>query len=391
MTFPFPGVLPVLRTPEIARRDGATFHGEVPGDRVSATPWAAFTTGRGLLTRAEVDASGVSGGDLLEAAIGNLAARGATWKVEERSGGFLGLGKRPCVLSYTDEFAAEQLLVDGFMRAAHGLLSPKDVRTSKTAFFAPRRGQIRALLAETGDGKPTPFVERELGLAMQAWASAGDQAVIPAMLRRASVVGNTFTVARRFAGEDGPYLPPVENVRLMVLKKSALTYVANGSVAPKRKLANGLFLALGVRDPNGQQTPLPEATLGALGLPFEASLDRMIASIPLLPVLDMGRLSPSQPVMGFRGQGAIDQLASASSLGRLHGALGDPFVVYPYSHVRVAATTGGVPLTAAMLFELIELCDPRQPGVILTRGTPELDLYVVSGGRITGATSVQVR
>jgi hypothetical protein len=389
MGFPFDQALPVLRTPAIARQDPTTFHIEIPGDRVAATPWAAFTTGQGLLTRADVTSSGVSGQKLFEKALENLVARAPTWKVEATTGGFLGIGKKPALITCTDPFAAEQILNEAFMAEARHLISPKHWNGSLVAFFAPKRGQVRAVLVHGKDTAETPFYIQELESAKATWQSAGAEAVCPAELGSSGTVGNTFAVRGRLDGKDEPYVPPLESVRVMVMHKKVLSYVTNGSTAPRREFLGDLSLCLGVRDENGQQTPLDEATLSQLELPFEKSLDGMIATIPILPIVDMGKLRTGQPVLGFRGNGAIDQLASARSLERLHATLGDPYILHAYSHVRVAATTADVPRTSSTLFELIELCDPRRPHVIMTRGTPDYEVYTVTGGRISGVSAIK--
>lgn len=388
MSSPFSNVLPVLRTPQDARRDPDTYYVEIPGDRVGATPWAAFTTGDDLLKRADVVSSGVSGGELLKTAITNLSARPAAWKVEEAAGGFLGFGKTPCILSFTDEFAAEQLLVESFLKKAQTLISPKSINRSRVAYFAPKRGQIRAVAATTKTDQPTPYIARERELAKQAWEAAGADAVCPAVLHPSHTVGNMFAVSELFAGERHAYVPPADSVRLMVMHKKTFSYITSASTSPKREFVGDLFLFLGVRDENGQQTPLDDATLNELGLPFEASFDAMLAKVPVMPVIEMGRLKGGQPVVGFRGNGAIDQLASPESLGRLHATLGDSFLMHAYSHVRVAATKSDMPRTVEALFDLIELCDPKPPGVIMTRGTPDFEVYTVEGGKVTGTTRI---
>jgi hypothetical protein len=185
-------------------------------------------------------------------------------------------------------------------------------------------------------------------------------------------------------------VPLVENVRLMVVNKNSFGYLQNAGTAPTRKLA-GFYLCLGVRDANGQQTPLASETLSALGISFEKTLDEMIARIPSLPVIDMGRLSTGDLVVGFRGTGAIDQLASTASLRRLHETLGDPYVLHVHSHGPVAATIHSVPKTVPILSELIELADPRPPNVIMTRGTPDFVMYKVSAGKLAGAVPIQAR
>lgn len=390
MSSPFSNVLPVLRAPSVALRYPSTYHVAIPGDRAGATPWAAFTAGQDLLTRAEVKSAGVSGDELLETAIANLTKRPAKWTVEASTGGFLGIGRSPCVLSFTDPFAAEQLLIEEFLKAAQHRLSPRIVIDSRIAYFAPKRGQIRAVLAEGNDASETPFVVRERELARATWDAAGDEAVCSAQLHPSSTFGNPFAVGELFAGTPGPYCPPFDSVRLMVMHSRTLGYVKNGSTAPKRKLMGELSLLLGVRDISGQATPLAEGTLSQLGLSFETSLDPMIAAIPALPVIDMGMLRSGRPLMGFRGNGAIDQLASVGSLKRLHAMLGDPFVVHIYSDSRVSATTADIPRAGVTIVQMVELCDPVPPNTFMTRGTLDYDLYTVSGGAITGVSRAEL-
>jgi hypothetical protein len=373
-------VLPVLRAPAIARRDPATFHVEVPGNRVGAMPWAAFTSGGKLLERDEVARRGVTGATLFATALANLEARRATWRVEESAGGFLGIGKQAQVLSLVDELAAEQLLVPAFVKTARRLLTPKNVNGT-FAIFAPRRGEVRAA-AES-------FVARELERARATWASAGDAAVCPAQLGPSFTVGNTFAVGSVYGDDPGPYVPPIENVRAMVMTERTLGYVANGKTAPKRRGVGDLYLALGVRDANGAQTLLPEPVLAALGLSFDAALDERIATIPNLPVIQMAPLRSGHPVFGVRGDGAIDQLASANVLSALHAELGNPFLIHPYSHFKVAATTIAAPMSTDTLFDLVASADPPEPNVIKTRGTPDFVLYTVTNGTITAATPIR--
>jgi len=379
-------VLPVLRTPEHARADGETYHAEVPATRVAATPWVAFCSAGRLLSRVEVANSGVSSAALYERAVANLQSQSHSWAVEQASGGLLGLFKKPAVLSCTGAYAAECILDADFLKKATDKLAPKSFGGG-VAFFVPGRGQLRAVALETRDGEPSPYLGAELEAAQQQWAAAGADAVCPAQLGSAFVVGNVFSVGDLFAGEERPYVPPIENVRAMLLREGDLEHVTNGQTAPRRAFVEDLHLFIGVRDDNGSETPLDADALSALGLSLEASLDNMVGQIGELPVIDMGSVS-GQPVVGFRGKGAIDQLASSSSLARLHARLGDPFVVHVYSQVRVAATTSAAPRTAEMLYELIELCDPRQPNVILTRGTPDYRLYIVQGANVSGVHTI---
>jgi hypothetical protein len=151
-----------------------------------------------------------------------------------------------------------------------------------------------------------------------------------------------------------------------------------------------LSLVLGVSNFTGQRTPLTEGTLSQLGLSFETSLDDKMAAIPVLPVTEMGTLRTGQRVVGFRGNGAIDQLASVASLQHLHAILGDPFIVHVYSATRVAATTMDAPLAGLTIVQMVELCDPVPPNTFMTRGTLDYNLYAVSGGRITGVKRAEL-
>ncbi len=388
MSNPFPNVLPVLRAPHVARRDPAVFHTEVPADRTGATPWAAFTCGRGLLSTAEVAASGMGGQALLQAAIAHLAQRPAEWKVEGKMGGFLGLGQKPGLLSYTDEFAAEQILVRDFLEKASRMLP------AVPTFVIPRRGQIRAYtrnMANQGVMKDSPYVHAEMALAHQTYTTAGPEALCPAGLGTSNVRGTLFSVSSRFVPGQEPYVPPLERVQVLVLSTKAFKYTpGKPEKCPQRPLLEDLVVFLGVRDDNSSAFTLGAEALTELGITFENQVDQYIGRLPLLPVVEMGSTSAGTPVVGFRGLGAADQVVSPASLSRLHAYLGDPYQLIQYSPVRVGATTANFQLNARSLLELVEIVDPREPGVIMTRGTPNsYGSFTVSGGKLVGFTPVK--
>lgn len=183
----FENVLPVLRSPATARAQPDVHHVEVPSDRDDDVPLAAFMCDGFVLTRADVTASRVSNEQLYRTALANLAKRRGSWRVEQMAGGFLGVGKKyPQVMSLVHEFAVELILLDGFVDEVERMMP-------SAILFAPRRGTLRCTIPQ--------FVARERETARRAFETAGAAAVCPLELHRSPIVGQTFSLGARFAGE----------------------------------------------------------------------------------------------------------------------------------------------------------------------------------------------
>lgn len=195
----FENVLPVLRTPALARAAVAILHIDAPGERDDDAPVIAFTCDGVILTRADVAASKIADADLYRAAVTNLAKRRGSWRVEQLAGGFMGLGKKTAqVMSLVHDFAAEHILIDGFLDEVERMMP-------KATFFVPRRGTLRCV---------TPaFVEKERSRARRAFATAGTEAVCPVELHRSPIVGQLFALGARYCDRDYATPKPVPIVR----------------------------------------------------------------------------------------------------------------------------------------------------------------------------------
>ena len=317
---------------------------------------------------------------MFDLARANLALRSPTWNIEETTNGFLGFGKTPSVLSYVDPFAAEQILNKSFMRAAWDILSDDPVFRRPIVFFVPKRGELRAVSMIGKQNAGIRRYDRELERAKAAWSSADIDAVCPAELENPNTAGFAFVVGDRFDGKAERYCPLIENVRPLVVQEKTLQYATNGSTAPKQKLTDDLWLCLGVRDDDGDIMLLTTAQLQELELPFEASLEKMIAQIPALPLVGLGELSTGEPVVGFRGNGALDQLARADSMMRLHERLGNPCMMHVYRPEFVSATVADVAWKRETILEMVALFNKPRGSVPMN--APEYTFYSVMGGRV---------
>lgn len=200
MTVELDDVLPVLRTATSARLDGTVLHVEPPAERESDTPRVAFISDGLILTRAEVAAQGITPDALYRRAIANLAARRGHLRVEQMGGGF---GKKSAkVMSLAHEYAAEHILLDGFIDDVERMMP-------SATFFVPCRGTLRCVVPE--------LVGKERGAARAAYEKAEQAAaagkaglktpVCPFELVRSKIVGQTFALGARFAGTETPYAP----------------------------------------------------------------------------------------------------------------------------------------------------------------------------------------
>jgi hypothetical protein len=200
---PFENVMPVLRTPASARAAAEILHAEVPADRELDNPLVAFSCDGILLSRADIAASNVVVDNLYASAVANLAKRRGSWRVEQLDGGFLGVGKKTAqVMSLVHEFAVEHVLLDGFIDDVEKMMPG-------AAFFAPRRGNLRAATPK--------YLVREREMAKIAYEKAEKDTkagkagiatpVCPMELVRSPVVGQMWALGQRFAGKDAPYVP----------------------------------------------------------------------------------------------------------------------------------------------------------------------------------------
>lgn len=210
----FENVMPVLRTPALARADAATFHAEVPADRELDTPLLAFSVDGLLLSRADVAAGGATVDELYTTALANLAKRRGSWRVEQLASGFMGMGKKTAqVMSLVHEFAVEHVLLEGFIDDVEKMMP-------QAVFFAPRRGNLRAATPE--------FVIREREMARIAHEKAEKDTkagkagiatpVCPMELVRSPIVGRMFALGARFAGKDMVYAPATGARRAITLQ-----------------------------------------------------------------------------------------------------------------------------------------------------------------------------
>jgi hypothetical protein len=209
----FENVMPVLRTPAIARAEDKVFHCEVPADRELDTPLLAFACDGIVLTRSDVAASGIVVDDLYRAALANLAKRRGSWRVERLTGGLMGLGKKTAqVMSLVHEYAVEHILLDGFIDEVERMMP-------SATFFAPRRGTLRAATPQ--------YVPREREMARISYdkaekdgkaGKAGIATVVcPMELVRSPIVGQMFALGARFAGKETPYAPATGPRRAITL------------------------------------------------------------------------------------------------------------------------------------------------------------------------------
>ena len=199
----FENVLPVLRTPAIAKSELYVHHIDVPADREADTPLVAFSCDGVILSHTDVKASGITNADLYKTALANLASRRGSWRVEHLAGGFMGIGKKTAqIMSLVHEYAAEHILLDGFIDEVERMIP-------KVTFFAPRRGTLRCaapqFVAREREMAKVSFEKSEKALA--AGKAGNATPVCPFELLRAPIVGQVFALGARFAGTDEPYVP----------------------------------------------------------------------------------------------------------------------------------------------------------------------------------------
>jgi len=200
MGVPFENVLPVLRTPAIARAAPDVHHVDAPAEHDADTPVVAFTCDGFVLSRTDVAASRISDEQLLRQALANLAKRRGSWRVEEMAGrGFLGVGKKyPQVMCLVHELAAEHILLEGFLDEVERMMPA-------ATFFVPRRGTLRCATPD--------YVARERSKARRAFVTAGTAAVCPVELHRSPIVGQTFALGARYCESDYATPGPLPAVR----------------------------------------------------------------------------------------------------------------------------------------------------------------------------------
>ena len=77
-------------------------------------------------------------------ALANLAKRPSAWTVKSKAGGVLGIGAKPTMIEFIDEFACERILDVAFMQQAHALLKAPLIVAA-----VPVRGILWAVPAPT--------------------------------------------------------------------------------------------------------------------------------------------------------------------------------------------------------------------------------------------------
>jgi hypothetical protein len=182
----FENVLPVLRTPALARAAPALLHIPAPGEQDKDTPVVAFTSDAAMVTRAHLAASKLSEQELYRKAMANLAKRRASWRVEQLASG--GLGKKSAqAMSLVDDFAAEHILIEGFLDEVERMMP-------NATFFVPRRGTLRCVVPA--------LVEKERSKARRVFRTARGEAVCPVELHRSPIIGQLFALGAHYCEQD---------------------------------------------------------------------------------------------------------------------------------------------------------------------------------------------
>jgi hypothetical protein len=327
---------------------------------------------RRLIGHSDLQSMTMTIDQLLQHAIAHVSQWPPNWQVIAKAGGVLGVGAKPAVLELRDELATERLLDASAIDHAQRMLGHPQI-----VFVSPMRGIVRAIL-EPFDGNAAIHAQltKEKGEAVAAYdanLAANAEAVSAATFAPRGVpLQYIETIAPLGGGRERSYIPRQDRI---VPKIEARESQFFWDLIPHHDITHGpaaLRLCVGVHGPT-RFFHLANDTYTAMR--FDFGTMQRVAMANLLP-LRPEEIDPQYKIVGFRGQGAPEQLLIPASLFELHRMLNAPSlrVAIPNDRLLVAVAAG-----ASVTDEnLASYATRAEQGVAVSSG-----VHVVENGQLT--------